>query len=828
VLGVLLATIVLAVGTFVYFYVHYSRLIDAKLNSGAFAQTSAILASPGVLAVGDKTTAAEIADRLSRSGYTTSRTNTLGWYNERADGIEIYPGADSYFSRDEGAVIRLAGGKVTGIISLKDNTERPRFELEPELVTNLFDKKREKRRLVRFQDLPRDLIDAVVAIEDKRFFDHSGFDPLRIIKSAWIDVTTQSRSQGSSTLTMQLARGLWLTPEKTWSRKAAEAMITIHLENRLTKEEIFEHYANYVPLGRRGSFSIHGFGEAAQAYFGKDVKNLNLEECATLAALIQRPSYRNPFRWPERAVARRNTVLGFMLENKYIDDERYGRAKSSELVVSKTTNDSTDAPYFVDLVNDTLLEKFAEHEFQDKAYRVYTSIDMDLQRDATEAVRVGMVEVDKLIARVHKEKDGSVPEAQVALVALDAQTGELRALVGGRNYGQTQLNRGLAKRQPGSIFKPFVYAAALSTGLWDASTVWTTVSTIEDEPTKFYHSGGVYEPTNFHDSFHGAVSLRRALLLSLNIPTVKLGQAVGFGHVADIARRAGLAEQRGTPSVALGSYDATPIDMAGSYTTFANQGAYIKPSWVRMIRDDHGTNIFQAKAEKKQVIDPRVNYLMVNLMEDVLRSGTGAGVRARGFWQPAAGKTGTSRDGWFAGFTSRLICVVWVGFDDNRDLKLEGAKTALPVWTEFMKRAHQRTRYRNVQGFAPPDGIVNADVDIASGKLGQPGDEGVRTEVFIAGTEPVEVAGGRSTQVAGWDAAKPAGAAADVVKADAASSNEIEAATRQVKRESKVVRAAATEGQPVAPKAVPPKPADARKAGEKKAGFWGKVRDIFK
>jgi penicillin-binding protein 1B len=271
ILAALVIAMVVFVGTFVYFYAHYARLIDEKLAQGAFAQTSGIFATPSIVAVGDAVTVPELVERLTKSGYTQSRTNTLGWYNQREDGIEIYPGADSYFSREDDGVIRIADGKVRQIISLRDNTQRSEFSIEPELITNLFDKKREKRRLVRFGDLPRDLIHAVVSVEDKRFFDHSGFDPLRIVKSAYDDVITQSRTYGSSTLTMQLARGLWLTPEKTFKRKAAEALITIHLENKLSKQEIFEHYANYVPLGRRGSFSIHGFGEAAQAYFGKDV-----------------------------------------------------------------------------------------------------------------------------------------------------------------------------------------------------------------------------------------------------------------------------------------------------------------------------------------------------------------------------------------------------------------------------------------------------------------------------------------------------------------------------------------------------------------------------
>ena len=799
-----------ALGTFTYFYVHYAGLIDEKLAKGPFAKTSRIYSIPQMLAVGDAITIDEIVDQLVRSGYTTSRSNTVGWYNVRPDAVEIFPGSDSYFDKDEPGVVKIRDGQIAQIISLRDNTSRNQYALEPELVTNLFDKKREKRRLVRFADLPKDLVNAVVAVEDKRFFEHAGFDPFRIIKSVWVDVSTGQRAQGASTLTMQLARGLWLTKEKTLQRKAAETLITLHLEQRLTKEQIFEYYANYVPLGRRGSFEIQGFGEAAQAYFGKDVKTLNLEECATLAGVIQLPSYRNPVRWPDRATQRRNIVLSLMLDNGFVDERRYAKAKAAPMVVAKGAAESNDAPYFVDLVNETLQEKFADHDFQERAYRVYTTIDLDLQRDALEAVRVGLAEVDKSVARLFKgktTKDGKPYEAQTALVALDAETGEIRALVGGRGYGQSQLNHALAKRQPGSIFKPFVYAAALSSGLSDSAELITTSTVYDDEPTVFYYDGRTYEPSNYKDGFYGRVTVRQALAKSLNIPTVKIAEAAGYAKVAETARRAGLSETKATPAAALGAYEATPIDMAGAYTVFANHGTYHKPAWIRTIRDEKGSKIFQAKPETVPVLDPRVNYLMVSLLEEVLRSGTGAGTRGRGFWLPAAGKTGSSRDGWFAGFTSKLICVVWVGFDDNTDIKLEGARSALPIWAEFMKRAHARRAYRTVHPFAPPDGVVAVD---------QAAENGKRTEYYLAGTEPSDSQG--KTQSAGWVASadeadpKPGAEGGD-------SERPRHVATRRV-----------TPASPPGENAKPAETANkegAKPAGEKK-GFWGRFQAIFK
>jgi penicillin-binding protein 1B len=664
----------LLLALFTFSYVKYARQIDEKLLGGPFANTSMLFAAPQVVMVGDQINADEIARALRRSGYSEGKTTSrMGWYNIRADAIEIFPGSESYFNEEE-AVVKFKGPKVAQIISLRDDSERTQYLIEPELITNLFDRSREKRRIVRFVDLPNLLVNAVVAIEDKRFFQHSGFDPLRVLKAAYVDFKEQRRAQGASTLSMQLARSFWLTPEKTIQRKVAEVMITLHLEQKLSKEQIFEYYSNQVDLGRRGSFAIRGFGEAAQAYFGRDVRDLTLAQAATLAGLIQRPSFTNPVRWPERAKSRRNVVLKLMRENEYITDEEYARAVEEPLVIAKSGSESTDAPYFVDLVNDSLLEQFQEHDFQNKSYRVYTTLDLNLQRDLTDAVRIGMKDVDELIRK--RTKKGQTPkEAQVAAVVLDPITGDVKALIGGRDYGLSQLNRAVAKRQPGSVFKPFVFAAALNSAIGGGGGLVTPATVLEDEPTTFYYDTRSYQPSNFGGKFYGHVTVRQALAKSLNIPTVRLAELAGFRSVLDLAKRAGMnTEVRATPAIALGAADATPIDVASAYTMFANRGIASKPNWIRMIRSHKGAPIFEAQPRRSAVLDPRVNYLMVSLMQEVLRTGTAAGVRSKGFTLPAAGKTGTSRDGWFAGFTSKLICVVWVGFDDSKDLDLEGAK----------------------------------------------------------------------------------------------------------------------------------------------------------
>ena len=805
VLVVLLITA--GIGVFTYYYAKYSRLIEVKLQAGPFANTSMLYAAPRTVATGDAATPQEIANDLRHSGYNESTNNRMGYFTVKADEIDVYPGPESYFKRDEG-VIKFRGGKVSQIISLADNTERTEYTLEPELISNLFDKNREKRRLVRYEDIPPVLVHAVVSAEDKRFFQHSGFDPVRIIKAAYIDVKQHRYAQGASTLSQQLARSFWLDSDKTWRRKIPEVLITMHLEQKLTKEQIFEYYANQVPLGQRASFGIRGFGEAAQVYFGKDISRLTLPEAATLAGLIQQPSFTNPFRWPERAKARRNVVLKMMHENKYISDEEYEQAAASPLTVVKQGPESLDAPYFVDIVNDTLVDKFSDYNFQTNSYRVYTTLDLNLQRDAAEAVRIGMEEADKRI-KARKKKDPKYPDPQCALIALDAVTGEVKALVGGRNYGTSQLNHILAKRQPGSSFKPFVYAAALNTSLSGGNMVLTPATMIQDEPTTFYFDGRPYEPANFEHKFFGAVSMRDALAHSLNVATVKLAEETGYGAVVDLARRAGLnLDIQPTPAVALGAYEVTPLEIAGGYTIYANHGVYSKPYFISSISNGHGSAIFDNKQEHRDVLDPRVTFLMDQLLEEVVRSGTGASVWGRGINFPVAGKTGTSHDGWFAGFTSKLLCVVWVGFDDNRELNLEGAKSALPVWTEFMKRAHEHREYHNVSEFEAPAGVVSVQIDPLSGELATAACPKVRTEFFIEGTQPVEMCrlhGGGIAQVAGWETSQPA-------------------------RTSEPVNQPVAAQQRTAQNSAPPLPETAPRNQEppKRKGFFERLRGIFK
>jgi penicillin-binding protein 1B len=755
----LISVLAIIVGFVCFSYVKYSRIADEKLTQGPFPNSSVLFAAPRSVGIADPATKTEIANKLDESGYAEdAKQNPLGWYHLRPDAIEIFPGSQSKTDAEPG-VLRFQDGKINSIVALSDNSARTEYSLEPALLSTMFDKNREKRRLVKFDDIPAVLVNAVVSVEDKRFFQHSGFDPIRIVKAVLVDLRDRRRGQGASTLTQQLAKMLWLDPRKTFVRKFDELLITVHLEQKLTKQKIFEYYANQVPLGRRGSFGIRGFGEASQAFFGKDMRQLTLPEAATLAGLIQEPSARNPFRWPDRAKARRNIVLKLMFDNGHISESQYTEALNAPMNVTRTGIESTDAPYFVDRVNDQLADQFGEKDFQESGSRIYTTIDLDLQRDAALAVADGTKEIDEFLAKRHTNEPLDAP--QVTLICLDPHTGEIKALVGGRNYGMSQLDHSVAKRPSGSAFKPFVYAAALNTGLWGSGNLMTTSSVVDDSPKTFMWNGEEYKPSDFHkNSWSGHVTLRTAFARSLNVPAIEVAEQAGYRAVADLAHKAGLASIRPTPSMALGTYDVTPLEMAGAYTVFANGGVMVSPRFISHIVDKSGKDIWTSEAETKRVLDPRVNFLVVSLMQDVLRWGTGAGAARRGFTLPAAAKTGTSHDAWFAGFTSKLLCIVWVGLDDYKDIKMEGAQAAMPIWAGFMKRAHQHRAYRDVTQFNTiPEGIVSAQIDNGTGQLatGACPSNVIRTEYYLVGTAPTQFCplhvGG--TEVTGWQESLP-------------------------------------------------------------------------
>ena len=743
--------VLVSASVFTVFYVKYSRMIDTRLSGHILQNTTQIFSAPAQISTGEAWGVEDLVTYLQRSGYRPEADeNALGEYNIDGNVVDVKPSKLSYFGGTNDLAVQFSGRSIKSIRPLAGGPDMGTAEIEPELITNLFDSAREKRRLVRYEDLPPMLVQAILSAEDKRFFEHPGFDFIRIFGAAWADIRHSQHMQGASTITMQVARTYFLSTDRTWKRKLAEAMLSFELEQRFTKRQIFEMYANQVYLGNRGSFGIRGFAEASMAYFGKDLHDLTLPECAFLAGLIRAPNYYSVAdRHPERAVQARDRVLAQMVENKFATEADVQDAKRVPLKLVRASVTGNEAPYFVDMVKDHLLEKYSEQELLSTNYRVYTTIDPQLQRAAAAAVASGMKNVDDLLAkkyaRAHAAKGKKVtgeiiPQAQVALVALDPRTGEIKALIGGRDYGQSQLNHALAHRQPGSVFKPFVYAAAFDNAVDGAQPIVTPVTTVDDEPTVFEFDGQEYTPNNYGERFMGKVTVRQALTNSLNVATVKVAEMVGYGRVVQIARQMGLGSNiKATPAVALGAYEMTPLDVAGAYTAFATMGTRADPMYVQSIAGANGNVLEKNSPTNKLVLDPRVAYLVDSILIDVVNKGTGAPVRAKGFTLPVAGKTGTSRDGWFAGFTNNLVCVIWIGFDDNHDLGLTGGATAAPMWADFMIKATALPGYRDVKPFEKPEGVESLVIDAETLQIATPSCPDTREEVFIAGSEPTQL-----------------------------------------------------------------------------------------
>jgi penicillin-binding protein 1B len=750
-LGILAGALLLflvGTGVFVHYWLRFSRLMDARLSGQIFPKAWQVYSAPEIISVGEPLSPADLAGYLEKAGYTTKeQPDALGWFQQSGSVVDVHPSDHSYFGGQNELRVEFSGNRVAAIHLLDTGRAVGQAELEPVWLTNLFDSSRQKRRLVRFEDLPPTLVQAVLAAEDKRFFEHPGFDPLRVLGAAWADLRREKKAQGASTITMQVARSFFFSSQRTWRRKLAETLMAIELEQRFSKQKIFELYANQIYLGNRGSFAIHGFGEAAEAYFGKDVRDLSLPQQAFLAGIIRAPNrYSTADEHPTRGAEARNRVLAAMVDDHFITAPQAAAAKAQPLDIVRNSSGGGLAPYFVDMVRDHLLDRFTEQDLVNRSYRVYTTLDPLLQHAANQAVVVGMQHVDELLARRYalwRKRGQAVVRPQVALVALDPRTGTIRALVGGRDYGESQLNHVLARRQPGSSFKPFVYAAALSNAVDNRQPIVTPITTVVDEPTTFDFDGKEYAPTNYKDEFYGTVTARQALTHSLNVATVKFAEMIGYDRVVEVARQMGLnAQIQATPAVALGAYDMTPLEVAAGYTAFGDGGVRSEPMFLSSVISSDGTIVERNTPQTRPVLDPRVAFLVTSMLEDVINHGTGATVRQYGFTAPAAGKTGTSHDGWFAGYTSNLLAVVWVGFDDDRELGLSGSATAAVVWADLMKHAVELPAYSRPQDFAPPQGIIQVAIDPTTGELAAPNTPLPQQEYFIAGTQPTESGGG--------------------------------------------------------------------------------------
>jgi penicillin-binding protein 1B len=743
VVPVLLIT-ALVIGVLSYYWVVFSGRIDNLLKGEGFTRSAGIYAAPKQIRAGQNISQDDLLAYLKRAGYVErgqQGESARGRYVIDGATVEIDPGQDSVLDNArpfEPLRVQFArGGKSIAAITSNGNSQRiEKAQLEPELISSVTGRERAKRRVVGFDDLPPGLVKAITVTEDRSFFDHYGVNIRGIIRALLrrydSDPNSPLSRQGGSSITQQLVKNLLLSPERTLKRKVAEAYMSVILETRLSKKEIFALYCNQVYLGQQSGFSINGFGEASSAYFNKDVTNLTLPESAFLAGLIRSPNRYNPYHDIDTARARRSQVLESMAETGAITPDQAKEAEGIELKLApaKGRIDISDAPYFADYVQnqlgDLITGQGADH------LRIYTSVDMDLQRAAYAAVTKQLASLDKIEAK--RAPEGTV---QAALVAMNAHTGEIVAMVGGRDYSKSQLNRVEALRQPGSAFKPFVYATALNTAYDPVPRLITPATIYKDEPKTFTYDNQEYSPGNMGDKYSmQPVTLRDAMVHSLNVVTVDVAMEVTIGRVMNLAAKAGLPRvAHAYPAMALGTAEATPLQVASAYTAFAANGSRTTPLAIDRVTTGSGTTIAQPTAQKNEVLRPEIAYVMTSFMKDVVNRGTGAPIRARGFKFNVAGKTGTSRDGWFAGYTPDLVCVVWVGFDDGSQLGLTGAASALPIWADFMSAAlNDHPEWTG--DWQMPEGVQQADIDPTTGQIAKAGATTKRPELFINGTLP--------------------------------------------------------------------------------------------
>ena len=659
--------VVFVSGILFFYYHRFSGMIDARLSGEHIRSESRIFTSPKRIQRGEAISLIQISSYLQAAGYATQPSvDAVGQIRLGPSSIEIRPSVNSYFGGKNALHIEFSRQRIAQLRSLDSGNRLISADIEPEVITALFGSAREKRRSVRYKEFPEMLKKAVLSAEDKRFFDHPGFDAVRILGAVLADIRSGEKAQGASTITMQVARSFFTT-RREWRRKLQETLMALILEHRFDKKQIFEFYANEIYLGNRGSFAIHGFGEAAQAYFGTDIRNLNLAQASFLAGIIRAPNrYSSSDRKPERATEARDRVLTMMVSNEFITDTQAQEARTMPLQVLTSTQGAGSAGHFVDMIKDDLLDKFSEDELNPQSYRIYTTLDSGLQRAAASAVDWGLKNVDKQLARTYArwEKEGKeIPAPQAALVAMNPHTGEIKALIGGRDYSKSQLNHALAKRQPGSVFKPFVYAAAFENALEGTEPVLTPLSTVMDAPTVFYYENKEYAPNNHGQQFYGTVTLRDALVHSLNVATVQLAQTVGYRRVVAFSKRLGLeSDLRPTPALALGAYEMTPLDLAAGYTALANRGIRCEPMFLSRVVSREGFVLQDTIRRQRKVLDPRIAYMITNVLEDVINRGTGAGVRTRGFYAPAAGEDRHFRR-WLVYRVhnkSALCCLGWI------------------------------------------------------------------------------------------------------------------------------------------------------------------------
>jgi penicillin-binding protein 1B len=696
------AVVLFVVPPLVYYgYDYYQSLqneVVTRFSGKRWDIPSQIYSDSLVVYPGINLTDAGMFQRLARLNYrpqpTAADVRGRGeyCYDQKKGRMLIFLHAFAYpYHQFDGQLvdIKLTGDQAVDTL-LDGITHKPidSFELEPEPISGIYQGTWEQRRLVRLAQIPPALIDAILAAEDHRFYEHHGLDPIRIVKAAWVNIHSGHVVQGGSTLTQQLMKNFFLTQKRDWHRKIKEALMAAIAERLYNKDEILENYINDIYLGQRGQEGIYGVFEASEYYFSKVPRDLTIGEMATIAGMIRSPNHYNPLRHPEAARKRRDEVLELMLSDGYISAAALGQAMAEPIEARETFTENNDAPYFVDYVKHELAERYPPEVLTGEGLRIFTTLDIHTEKLAERAIQLNLARLEAKHRRLRREELSDRLES--ALVAIEPQSGKIRAMVGGRDYRTSQFNRVVqSHRQPGSIFKPVTYLAALDETL-DGEGHYLPTTMIDDEPFTWYYGTMSWSPSNYKDRYFGEVTLQFALEESLNSATSRLAHEVGLHRIREMARKLGFGELPSYPSIVLGGIEVTPMQVARAYAILANGGMEVPPYAVTAVVDREGRVIEGHEIKAEQVLPASLAYEMDAMLQQVIKHGTGHDAIKAGFKRPAAGKTGTTndeKDAWFAGFTPDLLAVVWTGFDKKEELDLTGAQASLPAWVTFMMSA---------------------------------------------------------------------------------------------------------------------------------------------
>lgn len=713
--------------------------VSTRFEERTSSFPSKVFAAPWTLERGDRLDPVDFQKTLEQQGYrrVSHEPRRAGEYRRDGQRWSLFL-RETLTSQGLRAALPIQvdvwWGKVRAIRDQRTSRSMESFSLEPEPLFTFYQEHQEERHWTRLDEIPPALVQAVIAVEDRRFLSHHGVDPTSILRALWADVRAGRVVQGGSTLTQQLVKNLLGTGSRSLVRKVVEAVGAVMLELHHDKDSILEAYLNEVYLGQRGPVSIAGMGEASTFYFGHALGELDLPRCALLAGMIQNPGRHNPFQHPEQARQRRDLVLGLMEQQGRLDTAAMHSARSTAIRLRRQTAGAERFPWLQDYLAQEVRRVVPDALPSRAGYSIFTTIDPRVQRAATAALQEGLKRVEARTGR-----DASEP-LEGAVVVLRPRDGAILGLVGGRDYGRSQFHRAVeSHRPPGSTFKPFVFLAAFERALIDADFSFTAATILADEPLKIRSGGKDWSPANYDGTFRGPVTARQALEQSINIPTVRAGMQVGPDAVVAMAKRCGIESPlEPLPSLALGTEEVTPLELAGAYAAFANSGWRIRPHALVGAFHRSGEPVANLQIERVRVLEPRLAYLMTNLLEGVMSRGTGKSSARLGFSGHAAGKTGSSddlRDAWFVGYTPKLLALVWVGYDDNRPVGLPGAAAALPIWVDLM----QRLGVDGEEEFRPPRGIRKLAIDPTTGSRAVRACPEITREIFLEGTEPEEL-----------------------------------------------------------------------------------------